>query len=59
MNISHKFTILFLVEFLVSFKLRLGLTLVDRLTSDSHKEVVSFIIKTIVWFFIINLRLDR
>jgi hypothetical protein len=46
MAISRKFKILFLVVFLVSLLLRLGLTLVNREANDSHMEVVSMILKT-------------
>ena len=46
MAMSRKFKILFLVVFLVSLILRLGLTLVNREANDSHMEVVSIILKT-------------
>ncbi|MGD0750044.1 MAG: glycosyltransferase family 39 protein [Anaerolineales bacterium] len=46
MAMSRKFKILFLVVFLISLLLRLGLTLVNREANDSHMEVVSIILKT-------------
>ena len=46
MAMSRRFNFLFLVVFLVSLLLRLGLTLVNRQANDSHMEVVSLIIKT-------------
>jgi hypothetical protein len=46
MAMSRRYKILFLVVFLVSCLLRLGLTLVNREANDSHMEVVSIILKT-------------
>ena len=46
MAMSRRYKILFLVVFLVSLLLRLGLTLVNREANDSHMEVVSIILKT-------------
>jgi hypothetical protein len=45
MAMSRKFKILFLVVFLISLLLRLGLTLVNRTANDSHMEVVTIILK--------------
>jgi len=46
MTTGRKYQILFLVVFLVSILLRLGLTLVNRQANDSHMAVVSLILKT-------------
>ena len=46
MTMGRKYKVLFLVVFLASLLLRLGLTLVNRQANDSHMEVVSLIIKT-------------
>ena len=46
MTPSRKYQILFLVVFLVSILLRLGLTLVNRQANDSHMAVVTLILKT-------------
>ena len=46
MTVSRKYNILFLVVFLVSLILRLGLTLVNRQANDSHMAVVYLILKT-------------
>jgi hypothetical protein len=43
---SRKFKIIFLVVFLLSVLLRLGLTLVNRQANDDHMEVVSIILMT-------------
>ena len=46
MVMSRKYKILFLIVFLVSLLLRLGLTLVNRQANDSHMQVVTLILQT-------------
>jgi hypothetical protein len=46
MAMSRKYQILFLLVFLLSFLLRLGLTLVNRQANDSHMAVVTLILHT-------------
>ena len=46
MTMSRKFKILFLAVFLLSFLLRLGLTLVNRQANDDHTRVVELILQT-------------
>ncbi len=46
MAMNRRYKILFLVVFIISLLLRLGLTLVNREANDSHMEVVSLILMT-------------